>query len=195
MNIAKTANYFNYRKTFYFEWLLELSWSKKVGLSLLFALITGIFAQIRIPLGFTPVPVTGQVFIVLLSGVLLGSIYAGLSMSFYLFFGALGVPWFAGFRSGIAIGPTLGYLFGFVPAAIFIGIFAHRNRHLLNQIIVMAVGILVIYFIGALNFAILMKTNFSTTMKMAVLPFIPFDIAKAIIAGFVSRAILPDERR
>ncbi|MEO0184731.1 MAG: biotin transporter BioY [candidate division WOR-3 bacterium] len=194
MNITKTVNYFNYGKTIYFRWLYELSWVKKIGLSLLFALITGIFAQIRIPLGFTPVPVTGQVFVVLLSGVLLGSIYAGLSMAFYLFFGALGVPWFAGLRAGISIGPTLGYIFGFIPAAIFIGMFAHKSNRLLNQIIVMAVGILVIYFIGALNFAILMKTDFSTTMKMAVLPFIPFDIVKAIIAGFVSRAILPDER-
>lgn len=194
MNIAKTIDYFNYGKAIYFKWLLELNWVKKVGISLLFALITGVFAQIRIPLGFTPVPVTGQVFIVLLSGVLLGSVYGGLSMALYLIFGALGVPWFAGLRAGISPGPTIGYLFGFIPAAIIIGIFAHRNRDLIAQIFIMLAGILIIYFIGALNFAFVLKTSFSVTMKMAVLPFIPFDIAKAIIAGFVSRAILPNDR-
>ncbi|MGB9720397.1 MAG: biotin transporter BioY [bacterium] len=193
MNITRTIDCFNNGKAIYFRWLLELSWAKKIGLSLLFALITGIFAQIRIPLGFTPVPITGQVFVVLLSGVLLGSIYAGLSMVFYFCFGVLGIPWFSGLRAGITIGPTLGYLFGFIPAAIFIGIFAHKNRYLLGQIVIMVVGILIIYLFGALNFAFVMKANFSATMKMAVLPFVPFDIAKAIIAGIVSRAILPDE--
>jgi len=187
MNIAKTIDS-------YFKWQVELNWAKKVGLSFIFAAITGISAQIRIPLAWTPVPVTGQVFVVLLSGVLLGSYYAGLGMIFYLSFGALGVPWFANFRAGISLGPTLGYLIGFIPAAIFIGIFAHKNRHLIAQILVMLVGILIIYLIGGLNFAVVMKTNLPVTLKMAVLPFIPFDITKAIIAGFVSRAILPDDK-
>lgn len=193
MNIAKTIDYFYNIRVIYFRWLKELSWIKKLWLSLLFALITGIFAQIRIPLGFTPVPLTGQVFVVLLSGVLLGGFYAGMSMIFYITIGAIGVPWFAGFRAGINPGPTLGYLLGFIPAAIFVGLFVNRKKILLYQIFVMLIGLFLIYLFGALNFAFLLKTDFLTTMKLAVLPFIPFDIVKAILAGFLSRAIIPDD--
>jgi biotin transport system substrate-specific component len=192
MNITKTIDYFNNGMALYFKWLGELNWIKRIGLSLLFALITGIFAQIRIPLGFTPVPVTGQVFVVLLSGVLLGGLYAGLSMFFYIALGGLGIPWFTGFRAGLSVGPTFGYLLGFIPAAIFVGLFAHKTHRLLGQFFIMLIGVLLIYSFGALNFAVLLKTNLADTLKMAVLPFIPFDIAKAIIAGFVSRTIVPD---
>ncbi|MEO0095147.1 MAG: biotin transporter BioY [candidate division WOR-3 bacterium] len=194
MNIEKTLEFLNNGKILYFTWLKGLNWIKRLGLSLLFALLTGIFAQIRIPLGFTPVPVTGQVFVVLLSGVLLGGFYAGMSMVFYLTLGAIGVPLFAGFRAGLNFGPTLGYLLGFIPAAIFVGIFAHKQKRLFKQILIMLIGIFLIYLVGAFNFAVLMKTNFYTTLKLAVLPFIPFDIAKAIIAGFLSRLIIPDDR-
>ncbi|MEO0156926.1 MAG: biotin transporter BioY [candidate division WOR-3 bacterium] len=193
MNIAKPIGYLNDGMVAYFRWLKELSLIKKIELSLLFALFTGIFAQIRIPLGFTPVPVTGQVFVVLLSGVLLGGFYGGLSMIFYITLGAIGIPWFAGFRAGLNPGPTIGYLLGFIPAAIFIGLLAHRHKKLLSQILIMLFGVLLIYFIGALNFAFLLKTNFLTTIKLAVLPFIPFDIMKAILAGILSRVILPDD--
>ncbi len=193
MNITKTIDLFNYGKILYFEWLKELHWIKKLGLSLLFALATGIFAQIRIPLGFTPVPVTGQVFVVLLSGVFLGGFYAGMSMIFYITLGAIGIPWFAGFRAGLNPGYTLGYLLGFIPAAIFIGLFVHRHKGFFNQILIMMFGVSVIYFVGALNFAFLLRTNFLITMKLAVLPFIPFDIIKALVAGVLSRVIIPND--
>lgn len=192
--MTKTIALFNNGKELYFKWLAQLDWTKKIGLSLFFAAITGISAQIRIILPWTPVPVTGQVFVVLLSGTLLGGFYAGLSMIFYLGLGAIGLPWFAGFRSGLMLGPTLGYLIGFVPAAIFIGTFAYKHHRLIFQMLIMLIGILIIYLLGAINFAVVMKTEFFATLKMAVLPFIPFDIAKAIIAGFVSRAVLPDAK-
>lgn len=195
MDFAKTIDYFNNGKELYFKWLKELSWIKKSGLALLFAGLTGISAQIRIPLGFTPVPVTGQVFVVLLNGVLLGGMYGGLSMIFYLLFGAMGIPWFAGFRAGISLGPTFGYIIGFIPASIFVGLFVHKYTRLVNQLLIMFVGIIIIYAIGALNFAVVMNVNLLDTFKMAVLPFIPFDIIKALIAGFVSKAIIPYERK
>lgn len=192
--MTKTIAHFNNGKELYFKWQAELSKTNKIALSFLFAIITGICAQIRVPLPWTPVPVTGQVFAVLLSGTLLGSFYAGLSMIFYIGFGALGIPWFAGFRSGIMPGPTLGYIIGFVPAAILVGMFIHKHHRLVYQIWIMLIGILLIYLIGAINFSAIMRTDFFTTLKMAVLPFIPFDIAKAVLAGFVSRAILPDDK-
>ena len=85
-----------------FRWRHELSTVQKIGLALGMAGITGLFAQIRIPLGFTPVPITGQVFAVLLSGVLLGSGFGAMSQVMYIALGACGVPLFQGWNGGFA---------------------------------------------------------------------------------------------
>ena len=76
-------------------------------------------AQIRIPLPFTPVPITGQTFGVLLTGALLGSRYGTLVVIAYVVQGLTGLPVFAGLKGGIAVsfGPTGGYILGFIPAA------------------------------------------------------------------------------
>jgi len=82
----------------------------RILLSLTFTGITGLCAQIRFYLPFTPVPVTGQVFAVLLSGAILGKEYGTLSQLLYVFAGIAGIPWFV---VG-PIGPTAGYLVGSV---------------------------------------------------------------------------------
>ncbi len=75
--------------------------TKKVALALGMACVTGLLAQARIPLGFTPVPITGQNLAVLASGVMLGSWFGALSMLFYLAIGACGVPWFQDGQGGM----------------------------------------------------------------------------------------------
>jgi biotin transport system substrate-specific component len=180
----------------FYEWLQSTSWVTRLLLCFGVAIITGVAAQLRIPLPFTPVPVTAQVFVVLLTGVLLGSYYGGLSMLFYLLFGFAGVPWFTNAATGLPIGPTTGYIIGFIPAAMFIG---HMITHYrtakrffaLISIMIGAVGI--IYLCGALNFFLFMGVNIKQTMIMAVLPFVPFDIVKAIIAATCARALLPQD--
>ncbi|MCK4251499.1 biotin transporter BioY [candidate division WOR-3 bacterium] len=197
MNITKTINYLEYRKEAYYTWLYDLAWTKRLFLSLVMAGITGIAAQIRIPLLFTPVPVTGQILAVLLSGILLGKLYGGLSMVFYLLIGFAGVPWFSGLTYGLPIGPTTGYIIGFIPAALFIGWITERfkiTHHLLSLIGIMMTAVLIVYFFGALHLAIFMKTSLKQTMIMAVLPFIPVDILKAFIAAGIARAFLPSSQ-
>jgi biotin transport system substrate-specific component len=80
-------------------------------------------AQIRIPLPFTPVPITGQTFGVLFTGALLGSRYGTLVVIAYVVQGLTGLPVFAGLNGGIAVlfGPTGGYILGFIPAAFVVG--------------------------------------------------------------------------
>jgi len=181
-------------KIAYYDWYHSASWITKTGLSLGIALITGIAAQLRVPLPFTPVPVTAQVFTVLLAGIFLGSFYGGMSMLLYLLFGFAGIPWFTNAAAGSAIGPTTGYLIGFVPAAIFLGHVVMKHRIAkrffpLIGLMIAAVGI--IYLCGALNFALFMGTSLKQTLIMAVFPFIPFDIAKAMIAASCARTLLP----
>jgi biotin transport system substrate-specific component len=176
-----------------FEWRTELAWPAKLGLALLMAATTGLAAHIRFPLPHTPVPVTGQVFAVLLSGILLGRAWGGLSQVLYVGLGAAGVPWFATWP----LGPTAGFLAGFIVAATAIGWASDRfvwARHLVPQLLLMLGGVALIYGFGAAGFAAVMHTGLSATLSMAVLPFVGFDIVKAVAAAGVAAALLPKNR-
>src|SRR3972149_4985549 len=88
-----------------------------LSLSFAFAAFTGVCAQVRFYLPFTPVPVTGQVFAVLLCGVLLGPAFGAFSQLLYIALGVAGGPWFV---LG-PVGPTGGYIVGFVLAPAIVG--------------------------------------------------------------------------
>lgn len=195
MNPVKTLGA---TRKIYFDWLHNLTWAKRSILALLAAILTGISAQLRIPLPFTPVPITGQVFMVLLCGVALGHIYGGLSMIFYVLIGFAGMPWFAGSVAGLPIGPTTGYLMGFIPAAFLIGWVTQRDKQhhpFLKLIVLMMVAVSIIYIFGALHFTIFMQSSIKTTLYMAVLPFLPVDLIKAFTAACIARVLLPNEQR
>ncbi len=182
-------------RTKVFNWKDSLSVPSKTALALATALLIGACAQIRFHLPGTPVPVTGQVFAVLLCGALLGTGYGALSLAFYLGLGYAGVPLFTGFSAGSAalIGVTGGYLVGFLPAVLFIG-FAVKQQSLkspLNLILIMLGGVGIIYYFGAMQFAAFTGAGLSQTISHAVLPFILFDIGKAVAAGSLAYALLP----
>jgi biotin transport system substrate-specific component len=184
-----------------FQWRDELSVTRKVALALGMACLTGLLAQVRIPLGFTPVPITGQNFAVLASGVMLGSWFGALSMLFYLAIGACGLPWFAGGHGGIdylAHSPTLGYLFAFVVVAFLIGRLTEKYlslRGFWGQLWLMLTGMLIILAIGASYLALTLHTTFDETMTMGVLPFLVGDMFKAALVAGTAAAILPKEPR
>jgi biotin transport system substrate-specific component len=189
MNQRASMIQFNHGKMIYYRWLDRLAWTYRVGLALLMAAVLGLAAQIRIPLPFTPVPLTGQVMVVLLSGIVLRSFYGGLSMVFYLLLGFAGIPWFTGWTAGSLLGPTTGYLAGFIPAALFVSYAFNHCRRVVVQIALMMAAVLIIYLFGAFHFAFVMKTSFYQTLCLAVLPFIPLDLLKGIVAALVGRAI------
>src|SRR4030067_2093739 len=112
MEIVTAVNRLKYNT---FKWRYELSIPKKLGMALGMAAIVGILAQVRFPLPWSPVPITGQTFAVLLAGVLLGRWWGGVSMAVYAGLGAAGLPWFQNFSGGLAYmaGPTGGYIIGF----------------------------------------------------------------------------------
>ena len=157
---------------------------------------TGLAAQIRVPLPFTPVPITGQVFAVLLSGVLLGRRYGALTQMLYVGLGAAGIPWFSNWGAGLAVlgGPTGGFLVGFIPAAALIGYFTERRiafRKISRQTLLMMVGVGIIYLCGAIHFSLVMRTGLRATLSMTVLPFVLVDLAKALLVAGITSALLP----
>jgi biotin transport system substrate-specific component len=182
-----------------FQWRDELSVTKKLALALGMACVTGLLAQIRIPLGFTPVPITGQNLGVLASGVMLGPWFGALSMLLYLAIGACGVPWFQGGEGGMEYlihSPTLGYLFAFVVVAFLIGRLTQKHlslRGFWGQLWLMSTGMIIILALGASYLALTLHTTFNETMVKGVLPFLVGDMLKAALIAGAATAILPKE--
>lgn len=196
MNIVRVSQSLDQWRVTSFRWRAELAWPAKLSLALIMAGLTGLAAQLRVPLPFTPVPATGQVFAVLLSGVLLGAGWGGLSQAFYVGLGAAGVPWFSAWAGGMPLGPTAGYLIGFIPAAVVVGWASERfvwARRLAPQVALMLIGVAIIYAFGAVGFSFFTGAGFGTTLRLAVLPFIAIDLVKVIAAAAVSSTLLPKQ--
>ncbi|MDW7725784.1 MAG: biotin transporter BioY [Candidatus Methanoperedens sp.] len=180
----------------FFKWRFESTVAHKVVLALGFAFLTGLVAQFRFYLPFTPVPVTGQVFAVLLAGVLLGKWYGGLSQGFYAGIGAAGVPWFSGMTGGMGIltGVTGGYIFGFIVAAMIIGWFTDRYvkaRSFRSMFILMIAGVGIIYVFGVVQLSIVLGVGAQKAIELGALPFIGADIYKALVAAAIAGAVTP----
>ncbi|HET7386440.1 MAG TPA: biotin transporter BioY [Nocardioidaceae bacterium] len=128
--------------------LVPASFAADVVLVVCGAALTGLVAQIAIPVAGSPVPVTGQTFGALVVGAALGWRRAAVSMGLYLLAGMAGVPWYAEHSSGMPA--TLGYIIGFVAAGALVGALARRggDRRPLVTIGTMIAGNLVIYAFG-----------------------------------------------
>jgi biotin transport system substrate-specific component len=155
------------------------------------SVLIALSAQAAIPLPFTPVPVTGQTFAILVVGMALGSWRGGLAVVAYLMEGALGLPVFAGGKGGLVVlfGPTSGYLFGFVAAAFIVGLLAERrwDRHPVNAALAMLVGNIVIYIPGLVVLGLVLGVNATTAIEYGFLPFYLGDLVKLVLAA----AVLP----
>jgi biotin transport system substrate-specific component len=162
------------------------SWLRDMILITLGALFVAALAQIEIRLPFTPVPITGQTFGVLLVGAALGSKRGAASLVSYLALGTFGLPFFAGGAHGldILIGATGGYLIGFVMAAYVIGLLAERGleRNLRTSIIPFLVGTIIIYVCGVAWLTVFLA-SFSKALVAGLLPFLVGDAIKLVAAS------------
>lgn len=158
----------------------------------LFAAITAIGALIEIPIPISPVPLTLQVFFVLLAGLVLGSRWAGTGMAVYLLLGIVGFPVFSGGSSGIGtiLGPTGGYLIGFVPAAFITGWITETfGRSTSAVVCAMIAGLAAIYLPGIMQLSVVTGLTVRESIVIGVLPFLIGDSVKLTAALIVSRRI------
>ncbi len=196
MEIAAAINRTKYEA---FRWRYDLSIPKKISLALGIAALTGLLAQARIPLPWTPIPITGQTFAVLLAGVLMGRRWGGIAMVLFAGLGFAGLPWFSGWESGM--GATRGYIIGFIPAALFMGYFTDkyiRSRSFFSMFgLMLFANFVLIYVPGLLWLWVWLKVvagtspTFVDLMGMAVIPYIAGDIVKAAAAAIIARGITP----
>ncbi|MBI4758069.1 MAG: biotin transporter BioY [Chloroflexi bacterium] len=164
---------------------VESSAARDFMLILVGSLVVALSARISVPLPFSPVPVTGQTFGVLLVGALLGSRRGALSLLAYLGEGALGLPVFAGGTGGLVrlAGPTGGYLVGFVAAAFLVGRLCERgwDQRLPTAGAAMLLGNAVIYLLGLPWLARFVGPD--KVLALGLLPFIPGDLLKITLAA------------
>lgn len=156
----------------------------------LFAALIAGGAFVALPLG--PVPVTLQVFFVLLAGMVLRPCLAVLSVTTYLMLGLV-APVYAGGASGIGVllGPTGGYLLAFVPAALVAGLLARRRKRTDAWLFLAGLtGLLPVYALGAGWLATQLDMSPAAAMSVGVLPFVAADVVKAGLAAVVARALV-----
>lgn len=165
--------------------------TKELTLIAMFAAITAVLSWLPpIPLPFSPVPITFQVIGVLMAGALLGPKLGFLSQLVYVFLGVMGLPVFAGGNAGLGviIGPTGGYIIGFILAAFVVGWFIHiyPSNKFSKYAIAMTLGIFSIYIPGTLQLALVTGLSLQKALMVGTLPYIPLDIVKAVIVSMVA---------
>ena len=216
MSVSSYAEGYRYRRYNAFRWRFELGLAQKIALALGMACLTGLLAQVRVYIPWSPVPITGQTFAALLAGVLLGRWWGGASLALYVGIGIAGVPWFAGWNGGIAyfVGPTMGYMIGFILAALFVGYFTDsfvNSRRFFPMLgLMFFANFVFIYGLGllwlntfsyeawlagktALGFGPYEGRGLLPLLMAGMIPFIIGDIIKAVAAAVLTKGIAPKE--
>ncbi|MBI5161823.1 MAG: biotin transporter BioY [Micrococcales bacterium] len=151
--------------------------------------LTAGLAQVSIPLW--PVPITGQTLAVLLVGASLGTVRGAVSMIVYALIGVLGVPVFSDAASGagVLLGPTGGYIIGFIASAALVGWLSERawDRRLLKAAATFLAGTVVTFAFGLPWLAVALRIDLPTTLQFGLYPFLLGGLIKAAVAA----ALLP----
>ena len=148
------------------------------------SVLIALSAKVAIPVPFSPVPVTGQTFTVLMIGALYGSGRGVLTVLAYMAEGISGMPVFTGAGAGLAylMGPTGGYIAGFAAAAGITGLLAEKgwDRNIFTTAMAMAAGSTAIYIFGTLWLSLFVGGK---ALSLGLIPFIPGDIVKIVLAA------------
>ncbi|MFD4503979.1 biotin transporter BioY [Streptomyces sp. NPDC058457] len=162
--------------------LLPASRVRDVALVAGGAALTGLAAQIAVPVPGSPVPVTGQTFAALLVGTALGARRGLLSLALYALAGLAGVPWFASGTSGVSV--SFGYILGMMLASAVVGALARRgaDRGVLRMAGTMLLGEAVIYAVGVPYLAYAADMSASAAIAAGLTPFLIGDAVKAALA-------------
>lgn len=162
---------------------------REIALVVGYAGFIGLFAQISFHLSFTPVPITGQTFAVLLGAASLGWARAGAGSILYAIAGVVGVPWFAGGSDGwhVAVSPSFGYILSYVLCSVVIGLLAKKglDRNFFGTALTMAIGSAIIYAIGVTWLAFAIHVSATKAIELGMLPFLPGDLLKLVLAAII----------
>ncbi|MFH1655753.1 MAG: biotin transporter BioY [Candidatus Omnitrophota bacterium] len=158
-----------------------------------FTILTALGAFVRIPIPYSPVPITLQTFFVILAGLILGGSLGSASQIFYIVLGVSGLSIFtnAGFGFSYLLGPTGGYLFGFVLVAFLLGNISKKIGSNFGLLLAIMSASMAILICGATWLMLLFKISPNKAFFLGILPFIPGDIIKSILAYSIYKKIKP----
>lgn len=170
--------------------------TKTLILTGLFTALTAIGSMISIPLPFSPVPINLATLSVFLAGSLLGAKGGAISQLVYVFLGAIGLPVFHSFTGGlnILVGPTGGYLIGYIVAAYLVGRLTSQKRGNPSTFVLASgflAGLLACYALGTLWFMFVAGANLWSALLLCVIPFLPGDGIKIVVAILLVRKLKP----
>jgi biotin transport system substrate-specific component len=169
---------------------------RRTVLASLMAALAAVGAYLYVPVG--PVPIVLTTLFVLLSGLLLGSRWGLISMGLYLLIGAMGLPVFAGGRGGFPhfLGPTGGYLLGYLLSAWVTGMISERAQGLLiREIAAVVAGGLAVYLPGVSWLKVVTRMSWTQALMLGMVPFLIGDAMKASVALMLARAVRPILKR
>ncbi len=159
--------------------------TKKLILVAMCASIICLLAQITIPLPL--IPITGQTLAIGIVATILGSRYSTITVLVYLSLGLIGLPVFSQFTSGFGIlfGPTGGYLIGFIPTALLIGLWLEKTSYTYIQaFIANIIGMCITLAIGSIWLALFAELSWQEALVTGIYPFLPVGIIKAFLAAW-----------
>ncbi|MEN6374740.1 MAG: biotin transporter BioY [Smithella sp.] len=169
----------------------EKSSLKGMAYASMFGALTAVGAYIMIPLPL--VPITLQTLFVILAGALLGGYLGALSQVVYILLGVIGLPVFSGGKAGfgVLIGPTGGYLIGFVIGALIIGKLTslRRDPGIVWLMGSMVAGMVIVYTLGIIQLMFVAKLSFIKAVSVGLLPPLPGEIIKIVVAALICRKI------
>lgn len=160
----------------------------------LFTALIIVGGYISFPIPLSPVPIVLADFFAMLAGLILGASSGGACVGLFLFLGALGLPVFAGGKSGLAVlfGPTGGFLFGYLVCAIVIGLISQTGKaSFFKNLVALIAGNLILYGMGVPWLKVFLKLSWEKALAFGLLPFTPGTIIKIIIALSLSRILSP----
>lgn len=163
-------------------------------LSALFAALISVGAYIAFPIPGSPVPIVLQNMFIMLTGIILGPLWGFISIVTYVILGLIGLPVFSGGGKGLAhlFGPTGGYLISYIPAVVIIGFMTYgRKPALIRCLISLAAASIIIYAVGVMWLAYKLDFTVEKAVSVGMLPYIPGDILKIIIAGIIGWKLKP----
>jgi biotin transport system substrate-specific component len=168
------------------KWSKEQKIITKLLLAMVFTCLTGILAQMRIYLPWTPVPITLQTIAVFGSGLILGPVFGSLSQILYLLFGILGVNWFANYSGGVntIVGPTGGYLVGFIIASLITGLIREKlvqnnSKRIIVFAVLISINFTLVYGLGLIQLSLwywLIQGQILPIGQLLLKGFVPFII-------------------
>ena len=147
------------------------------------AAVMAVISPFALPIG--PVPISLATFVVYLTAYILGWKRAAVATLVYILLGAVGMPVFSGFAGGLGklLGPTGGYIVGYIPLALVSGLFIDRfPKNRVTQLLGMILATAVLYALGTAWFCYAMDSTLAAALSACVIPFLPGDLGKMVVA-------------